>query len=165
MSANLSEIHKIEEAFTRYLMEKSLRKTTERFMILEHICQLKGHFDVEMLRLRLEEHNFHVSRASIYNTIELLMDARLVVRHQFSSKLVQYELKALAITHHHVICSYCEAIKEIKHDKISKDIANLKITKFTYEYHSLYVYGMCSKCKFRLNHQQKINNILMYKEE
>jgi len=155
MSINLNEINKIQEVFTRYLTEKSLRKTTERLTILEHICHIKGHFDVEMLRQRLEEHNFHVSRASIYNTIELLMDAHLVVRHQFSTQLVQYELKILATTHYHIVCCYCDTIKEIKSDKCSKEIANLKISKFTYEHHSLFIYGMCSKCKFRLTHQTK----------
>lgn len=153
MNLNVYDINKIRDAFTRYMTEKSLRKTTERYMILEHICQIRDHFDVEMLRQRLEEHNFHVSRACLYNTIELLMDAGLVVRYQFTSQLVQYELKVLASTHHHVICSYCGAVKEIKNDRISNDIANQRITKFTYEYHSLYMYGMCSKCKFRLNHQ------------
>jgi Fur family ferric uptake transcriptional regulator len=152
----MTDIHQIQEAFTHYLIEKSFRKTKERFEILEHICHIPGHFDVEMLRQRLEEHNFHVSRASIYNTIELLMDAQLVVRYQFSSQLVQYELKALASTHHHVICSYCGAIKEIKNEKIATEIANIRIAKFTHESHSLFIHGMCSKCKFRLNHQKKI---------
>jgi Fur family ferric uptake transcriptional regulator len=154
MSTNLVDINKIKEVFTQYLIKKTLRKTPERYKILDHICQIRGHFDVEMIRKQLEENNFHVSRASIYNTIELLMDACLIVRHQFSTRLVQYEVKALAATHHHVVCNYCEAVKEIKNDKISKDIINLKITKFTAEHHSLFIYGMCSKCKFRLNNQK-----------
>ena len=149
--------NKIKEAFTHYMIEKSLRKTMERYQILDHICQIRGHFDVETLRQRLEEHHFHVSRASIYNTIELLMEAGLVVRYQFTSQLVQYELRILAVTHHHVICNYCGVVKEIKNDRISKDITNQRITKFTSEYHSLFIYGMCSKCKFRLNHQKKKN--------
>ena len=149
------DINKIKEAFTQYMIAKSLRKTAERYMILEHICQIKGHFSVEMLRKQLEDNNFHVSRSSIYNTLELLMDAQLVVRYQFSSQLVQYELKALAITHHHLICNYCGVIREIKNDKISKEVATFRITKFTHEYHSLFIYGICSKCKFRLNHQKK----------
>ena len=152
------DANKICEAFTQYLTEKSLRKSTVRYMILAHICHIRGHFDVEMLLQQLEEHNFHVSRASIYNTIELLMDAELVVRHQFSSQLVQYELKSIAATHHHAVCTCCGAVKEFKNDKTSKEIANQKIIKFTYEYHSLYIYGICSKCKFRLNLQKKEKN-------
>jgi len=92
-----------KESFARFLTERGMRKTTERFTILEHICRIRGHFDVEMLLRQLDEAHFHVSRASIYNTLELLMDARIVVRHQFSSQLVQYELQAAAATPHHAI--------------------------------------------------------------
>jgi len=156
MSLNLYDINSIQEAFTRYMIEKSLRKTTERYKILEHICLIRGHFDVEMLRKRLEDNNFHVSRASVYNTIELLMDAQLVVRFQFTSQLVQYELKALAATHHHAICNHCGVVKDVKNDKIATDVTNFRITKFSHEYHALFIYGICSKCKFKLNRQKKI---------
>jgi Fur family ferric uptake transcriptional regulator len=149
------DANKICEAFTQYLTEKSLRKSTVRYMILEHICHIRGHFDVEMLLQQLDEHHFRVSRASIYNIIELLMDAGLIIRHQFSSQLVQYELKFVAATHHHAVCTYCGAVREFKNDKTSKEIANHKIIKFAYEYHAVYVYGICSKCKFRLNLQKR----------
>ncbi|MDR0795978.1 MAG: transcriptional repressor [Tannerella sp.] len=155
MSSGLYDANKIRDAFTQYLTEKALRKSTVRFTILEHICHFRGHFDVEMIWRRMEDHNFHVSRASIYNIIDLLMDAGLVVRHSFSSQLVQYELKNVAATHHHAVCAYCSAVKEFKNEKIPKEIANLKIAKFTHEYHSLTIYGMCSKCKFRLTLQKK----------
>jgi Fur family ferric uptake transcriptional regulator len=134
---------------------KSLRQTKERFKILDHICQLQSHFDVEMLRQHLEENSFHVSRSSVYNTIELLMNAGLVVRHQFSAQLAQYELKSAAITHHHVICTLCGAVKEIKNDKISREITIQRVPKFTHQYHSVYIYGLCSKCKFKLYIQKK----------
>ncbi|MDR2232519.1 MAG: transcriptional repressor [Tannerella sp.] len=155
MSANIYDLNKIQEAFARYLTEKSLRKSTVRDTILKHICDIRGHFDVEMLLVRLEEHNFHVSRASIYNMIELLMDAGMVVRHQFTPQLVQYELKCAAATHMHVVCTYCGAVKECKNDKLASGITSFKIAKFTHEYHTLYIYGMCSKCKFRMNLQRK----------
>jgi len=158
VSANLYDSTKIREVFTQYLTEKGLRISTVRFKILEHICQIKGHFDIEMLLQRLDEHHFRVSRASIYNIIELLIDAGLVVRHQFSSKLVQYELKSVAVSHNHAVCICCNTVKEYKNDKTSQEIANHKIIKFTYEYHSLYIYGICSKCKFRMNLQKKIMN-------
>ena len=155
---HLHEINRIRDIFTQYLTEKTLRKSTVRETILEHICQIKGHFDVEMLLQRLEEANFHVSRASIYNTIELLLDADLVVRHQFSSKTMQYELKSVSVAHHHAVCTNCHTVKEFKNDKLSKEIDNHKVIKFTTEYYSLYIYGICSKCKFRLNLQKKENN-------
>jgi len=155
MSTNLYDEKKIKEAFTRYLTEKELRKSEVRYAILKHICQIREHFDVEMLLQRLEEHNFRVSRASIYNTIELLMDAGLLIRHQFAAQFIQYELKSVAATHHHAVCNYCKVVKEFKNDKIAKELATVKITKFSHEYHSTYIYGTCSKCKFRMNLQLK----------
>ena len=158
MSINYYNPEKIKDSFTKYMEIHNLRKTMERYSILHHICMIQGHFDVEMLQKRLDEDNFHVSRASIYNTMMLLLDARLIVRHQFTSQLVEYELQAAAETHHHAFCNYCGAIKEVKEAHLRKDLAQLRITKFSYEYHSLYIYGMCSKCKFRLSRKQKKEN-------
>jgi len=145
----------MKEAFSRFLTDRGMRKTTERLKILEHICRIHGHFDVEMVHLRLEEEHFHVSRASIYNTLELLMDARIVIRHQFSSQSVQYELQTAAATHHHAVCTYCGAVIEVQDERLTRELAHRRISKFTYECHSLYIYGMCSKCKFRLRMSQR----------
>lgn len=158
MSVSPYNPDKIKDAFTQYMETNNLRKTTERYTILHHICMIHGHFDVEMLQKGLEDDHFHVSRASIYNTIMLLLDAHLIVRHQFTSQLAQYELRVAAETHHHVFCNYCGTIKEIKNTQIRKELDSLRITKFTHEYHSLYIYGMCSKCKFRLLQKKKTEN-------
>lgn len=158
MSASSHNPDKIKDAFTHYMETHNLRKTTERYTILHHICMIQGHFDVEMLQKKLDEDNFHVSRASIYNTIMLLIDASLIVRHQFTSQLAEYELRAAAETHHHTFCNYCGVIKEIKNTRLRKEMSVLRIPKFTHEHHSLYIYGMCSKCKFRLSRKQKNEN-------
>ena len=123
---DLYDFEKMKARFSRYLIEKGMRKTTERFMILDHICRIQGHFDVEMLHKQLDDDHFHVSRASIYNTIETLMDAHIVIRHQFTAQLVQYELHDAAATHHHAICSYCGAVKEIKDERLSDGVSRLR---------------------------------------
>lgn len=158
MSINPCNPEKIKDLFTKYMEIHNLRKTMERYAILHQICVIQGHFDVEMLHKRLDDDNFHVSRASIYNTMMLLLDAHLIVRHQFTTQLVEYELLAAAETHHHAFCNYCGSIKEVKETQLRKELTQLRITKFTYEYHSLYIYGICSKCKFRLSRKQKKEN-------
>ncbi|MDR0349805.1 MAG: transcriptional repressor [Tannerella sp.] len=161
MNTGTYDPENIKELFTQYLENNNLRKTTERYTILHHICMIKGHFDVEMLQQKLDGDNFHVSRASIYNTIMLLLDASLIVRHQFTSQIVQYELRAVAETHHHTFCNYCGAVNEIKNVRLHREMQFLRIPKFTHTHHLLYIYGMCSKCKFRLSRKQqsKKNNI------
>jgi len=155
MTSNPIDTEKINKAFAEYLALKGLRKTTERTKIVECICRLQSHFDVETLQTKLEEDNFHVSTASIYNTLELLMNACIIVRHQFSTQLIKYELKSAAAHHHHVVCTHCGAVREIKNDKVVRVMKDVKITKFTMEYCSMYIYGICSKCKFRLKHNHK----------
>lgn len=142
---------KIRNLFTEYLIKNGHRQTKERYAILEHAYAIKGHFDVEMLyNSMLEEKRFRVSRATLYNTIELLVDARLVVRHQFGTLAVQYEKTAAAETHYHLVCTHCGAINEYKDDNLKQIVQSKKIIKFTPEYYSLYIYGLCSKCKYAL---------------
>jgi Fur family ferric uptake transcriptional regulator len=149
-----SEADKIRDAFTHYLHEKGLRRTKERYVILECIFEAGGHFNVETVKRKLEEKNFHVSLSSVYNMLEVMKEAGMIVRHQFTAKEAQYELRNASQKHHHAVCSYCGNVKEIKKEKVNIAV-NSRIPKFTPEYHSLYIYGMCSKCRFRQLIQQK----------
>ena len=121
----------MKQSFTEYLTEKKLRKTEERYAIFECICRFAGHFDMYSLQEKLEEANFHVSRATLYNTLDVLEDGGLIVRHQLNAQSVQYELRALAETHLHLVCMKCGAIREMK-DCVQSKIADLW-TKVTSE--------------------------------
>ncbi len=146
------------QSFTDYMSVKNMRKTEERYAIFECICRSSGHFDVNSLGEKLEETNFHVSKATLYNTLDVLLDAGLVVRHQFGSS-VEYELRALAETHLHLICTKCGVIREMKDSTLKKEVDKLRISRFTPEFHALYVYGVCSKCSFKMRVQNKDKNI------
>lgn len=136
---------------SQFLAEKKLRRTEERFTILERICAFPGHFDIDMLYHDLEQANFHVSRATIYNTLDVLLEAGLIVRHQWMTKsAVQYELKIHADTHMHLICTRCGVVREIRNSSLNESLGALKIARFTPESYCLYVYGICSKCKYKM---------------
>ncbi|MDR0574890.1 MAG: transcriptional repressor [Tannerella sp.] len=158
MDSTYTNTDTLRKAFSDYLRNKKLRNTAERDAIFTAVCQTKDPFTIETIRQQLENTNFHVSRASVYNTIELLLDAKIVVRHQFTSAIVQYELKDIAEQHNHVICTHCGTVSKIKNDKLSVFLADYKIPKFTPEYYSLYFYGVCSKCKFRMTQEKAQRN-------
>lgn len=145
----------MRDLFTGYLTERKLRKTEERYAILKEICAFPGHFDVCMLSDRFKQDHFHVSKATLYNTLDVLVDAGLVVRHQFSTQPLQYELKIYAETHLHMVCSRCGTIRELRNSALRAEWKNLKITRFTPEYYCFYIYGLCSKCKFQLRRPGK----------
>lgn len=108
----------VKQILTEYLTLHGHRKTPERYAILETIYSIEGHFSIDYLySLMDEKSNFRVSRATLYNTILLLVKAHLVVKHQFGNKS-QYERSYNRETHHHQICTQCGKVTEFKNEEL-----------------------------------------------
>jgi Fur family ferric uptake transcriptional regulator len=147
--------NEIRESFTNYLTEKKLRKTEERYAILEGVCAFTGHFDIIMLHNKIKEARFYVSKSTVYNTLEVLLDAGIVVSYQANSLSVHYELKKYAETHSHLFCTKCGSIREIKNMHVKGCLSTMKTPGFTPDFYSLYIYGICRKCKSKIQKEKK----------
>ncbi len=146
MESNLKLKKQVKDEFTEYLTLHKHRKTPERFAILDHIYSTKGHFDMDSLYKSMVDTNFRVSRATLYNTMDLLLDCGLVVKHQFGGSMSKYERSYGNENHNHLICITCGAVREMRNDDLLAPSQLKKIRKFTVNYYSMYIYGVCSKC-------------------
>jgi len=135
-----------EQRFTEFLNMKKLRKTTERFMILDAIYSQPSFFDAKTLKKSLQC-GFPVSLATIYNTLELLLQCNLIIRHTFDLRVVKYDKTPLGANHYYRICMQCGNYKEFTDLKLKKSISLRKFSAFKTMHHSLYFYGFCKKCE------------------
>jgi Fur family ferric uptake transcriptional regulator len=147
MAEITDKIQEVKKLFTIYLEKNKLRKTSERFSILEEIYSREDHFDAEALYLYFKENEYSLSRATVYNTLDLLVSCELVIKHQFGKNQTQYEKSYGFKQHDHLICLDCGKVIEFCdpriqgiQDKIG-ELLNFKVT-----HHSLMLYGKCAKC-------------------
>ena len=140
-------IEAVKKVLHKYLKDKGLRNTPERYTILEEIYNYDKHFNVDDLYLKMMERKYHISKATIYNTIDVLLDAQLIRKHQFGEGST-YEKSYFDKQHDHLVL-YKEGTEKEIEDIIEFCDPRIQAIKESIEEafgvmidsHTLYFYG------------------------
>ena len=140
-----SIIEEVKKILDKHLELKGQRKTPERYAIINEIYSFRHHFDADELYSQMIKKKYRVSRATIYNTLDLLVSLELVTRHVFKDNLVKYEKSFGFMQHDHIILDndeiieFCDPrIQSIKNTL--EEMFDVKIKN-----HSLYFFGKKNK--------------------
>ena len=151
-----SVLSAVERILDNYLEMNNHRKTPERYAILKAVYSMTGHFTLEELSDRLSsEFKFPVSRATLYNTLNLFLSLRLVIRHRFQGT-TKYEACYDKNSHCHQICTMCGKETEIKSPEIIMAVEHMHLKRFRKDGFTLYVYGVCSTCQAKITKRKRM---------
>ncbi len=139
---------KMIEAFEAFLKKKGLRLTEQRRQIIRKILSVHTHFTAESLYETIRRDHASIGKATLYRTLALLTECEVLEAHDFGGESKFYEHKLGHKHHDHMVCIQCHRIMEFKDDRIeAEQEAMAKRMRFRTLFHTLKIYGLCSKCK------------------
>lgn len=143
----------VKDILTQYLVQNQMRCTPERYAVLRCIYEQKGPFSAQQIYDLLDQ-TYHVTRATIYNSLDLFLTLGLVIRHP-GHPMALYE-KCYGVRDHFVqICTHCGRATDFRSQVVTNSLTTTHYSRFRPEHIAVCVYGICSKCQARLTRQQK----------
>lgn len=143
------------KTFAAYLRATRRRCTAERFMVLEAAERIKGHFTVADVSEVLQTEGIHVARATVYATIDCLVDCGLLRPLHIDASPVRYE--ASPSSHNHLVCLQCGKVKDMHDRELEDMLRSRRYSAFRPSYFTLSVFGICSACARRRRKAEKEN--------
>lgn len=134
--------------FQEFLKQKQLKLTSQREAILKRALRTRKHFSAEELFEALREEKSGISKATVYRTLSLLVEAGLLAEHDFERGHKLYERATHQCHHDHLICISCQRIIEFQNEEIERlqeEVAERH--GFAMISHTHQIFGRCQRCR------------------
>jgi Fur family transcriptional regulator, peroxide stress response regulator len=129
-----------------FLKASGFSLTTQRQLILAELESYNGHLNADQIFQRVRKVMPKISFGTVYRNLGVLAELELVLKHNFVGEVACYEKYKLP--HHHIICSQCTKVEDLKGVKIAELEPELeKLTSYKVSTHHLIVTGICPKCR------------------
>lgn len=136
------------EVFRNFLKSGKNRITPERFEVLEAAIEYEGHFGADDLYIIMKNRKSRVSRATVYKTLELLVQCELLSKRNFGDNVTRYESSYKRQNHDHLICVDCGRIVEFIDTKIKRLPEEISSQLgFNFESYSFNIFARCKNPK------------------
>jgi Fur family ferric uptake transcriptional regulator len=137
-----------EKFFVQYLRDNNLKVTKERLMLLEELFGSNGHLDADSLLFQLRSQGKHVSRATIYRTLDLLVQCGLARKSRLGREHYVYERVTPGKRHDHMVCTGCGRIIEFYDTDLDERQRQVCLEhNFRPSFYSLQIQGLCQECQ------------------
>jgi len=133
------------EIFRHFLKSEQNRITPERFEVMDSALEYEGHFGADELYILMKNNHSRVSRATVYKTLELLVQCDLLSKRNFGDNVTRYESNYKRQSHDHLICVDCGRIVEFVDAQIKKLPQQIS-ERLGYNFES-YSFNIFARCK------------------
>ncbi len=147
MDTNNALYVQAKSLLTEYMVKHHMRKTPERFEVLQAVCQMEDIFSIDQLDEKMQaDSSFRVSRATLFNTLETLIDAQLVIKHTLT-RAALYEQNIDKHPRVFMVCGQCGLVRRFEKAEVTRFLGDIKNRQFFVRQPVLYLHGLCRKCE------------------
>lgn len=137
---------KAHDEFKVFLKSGKHRITPERFEVLDYAIESGNHFTADDLYLEMKNGKSNVSRATVYNSLELLVKCEMLAKRYFGENKTFYESSFNRTNHVHLICKECGEIIESDNKKVVELVNSIaKKNNFNNESFQFNIFGECKR--------------------
>jgi Fur family ferric uptake transcriptional regulator len=136
------------DRFRRYLRDHHQPVTRQRDRVAQIVFLAEDHLSVDGILRRLREQGETVGTATVYRTLERLVQSGLVRAHDFGEGFKRYEPMPDQTDHEHLICQRCGRVVEFQNERLERMLPILADEHgFQHARHRVEIYGVCRECR------------------